>query len=187
MVSSSEAFPRRRIAWVLVAIGLATSPAVAESRSQVVQVQTAFATDGAHPGSTAKAAVVVQISPGFHINDHKPTLDYLIPTELKLEPVKQVSVAKLVYPKGELKRFAFSDTQLSVYEGTLAVGALLKIAPTARPGTYTVKGSLAYQACNDHACLPPTSVPVKLAVKVFSRGTPLKRGNEDVFSSIGFD
>ncbi len=146
-----------------------------------------LATDAAQAGETAKAAVVAQISPGYHINDNKPTLDYLIPTELKLEPIKGITATKVVYPKGELKGFAFSDTKLSVYEGTLDVGVLLGIARTASPGTYTLKGKLAYQACNDHACLPPKSVPVTLAVKVVPRGTRVKRVNGDVFNRISFE
>lgn len=146
-----------------------------------------LATNAARAGATAKAAVVAQISPGYHINDNKPTLDYLIPTELKLEPIKGMTVTKVVYPKGELKSFAFSDTKLSVYEGTLDVGVLLGITRTASPGTYTLKGKLAYQACNDHACLPPKSVPVTLAVKVVPRGARVKRVNGDVFNRISFE
>jgi len=161
--------------------------AAAAQRPSVVEARMLLATDAAPVGSTAKAAVVAEITPGYHINDNKPTLDYLIPTELKLEPSKEVSVTKVVYPKGELKSFAFSDAKLSVYEGTLELGALLEIGRTARPGTYTLKGKFAYQACNDHACLPPTSVPVTLAVKVVPRGAPVKRVNGDVFDRISFE
>src|SRR5271157_6299097 len=47
----------------------------------VVKARMVLATSAAHPGAPAKAAVVAEIIPGYHINDHKPTLDYLIPTE----------------------------------------------------------------------------------------------------------
>lgn len=130
---------------------------------------------------------MAEIAPGYHINDHKPTLDYLIPTELKLDDTKDLSVAKFAYPKGEPTKFAFSDTALSVYEGTVVVGALLKVARAVQPGTYTVKGKLTYQACNDRACLPPASAPVTLTVRVVSRGVPMKRVNAEVFSKIQFD
>lgn len=171
------------VALICVAAGVAED----QRPSAVVEARMLLATDAARVGSTTQAAVVAQIAPGYHVNDHEPTLDYLIPTELKLEPSKRVSVAKVVYPKGQLKKFAFSDTQLSVYEGTLEVGALLKIARTTQPGTYTLKGKLAYQACNDHACLPPRSVPLTLPVKVVSRGASVKRINGDVFDRINFE
>jgi hypothetical protein len=52
---------------------------------------------------------------------------------------------------------------------------------------YTLQGKFAYQACNDHACLPPTSVPLTLAVKVVPRAVALKTLNADDFDRIKFD
>lgn len=162
--------------------------ALAQSASKpVVKAKALLETDGAHPGGKVRAAVVAEIAPGFHINDHKPLQDYLIPTELTLESSPLFSVSRIIYPKGEAKKFAFSDQPLLVYEGTLAVGALLQVARDAAPGVHTLKGKLAYQACNDHACLPPASVPVTLEVKVVPRATALNRVNTDVFRGIQFD
>lgn len=171
----------------LVLMCLAVPSGPAQSSPPIVEARMVLATDGAHPGSTLKAAVIAQVAPGYHINDNKPTLDYLIPTELKLEASKQVSVEKVIYPKGELKQFAFSDMRLSVYEGTLRVGALMKIGRRVPPGAYSLKAKLAYQACNDHACLPPAHAPLMLTVKVVRRSVRLKRVNSDVFNEIKFD
>ena len=153
----------------------------AQTDAPVVEAHMVLATDAVHPGSPAKAAVVVQIPSGYHINDHKPSLEYLIPTELRLEANKQVEVIKIDYPKGELVKLAFSDTALSVYQGKITVGAMLKVATATAPGSYTEKGKFAYQACNDHACFPPTSVPVTLSVRVVGRQVPVKQVNADVF------
>ena len=146
-----------------------------------------LATDAVHRGSTVEAAVEAKIAAGYHINDHHPSLEYLIPTEVKLEPSKEVSVEKVVYPKGKPQQFAFADAPLSVYEGSLVVGVRLKVGAGLAPGTYPLKGKLAYQACNDHACLPPVSVPLTLNLKVVDRGVPLKRVNADVFRQISFN
>ncbi len=172
---------------VLVAAFAFSGSSLAQSTVPVVEVKTAIGADGVRPGSNLKVAALASIAPGFHINDHKPTLDYLIPTDWKIEPSGQVSVEKLVYPKGQMKKFAFSDMQLSVYEGALTVGALLKVDRKARLGTYTLRGKFNYQACNDHACLPPKSVPVNLVVKVVGRGAPVKRTNADVFNNVQLD
>jgi len=155
--------------------------------NSVVEAHAVLATDGAHANSTLKMAVVAQITPGYHINDHKPTLDYLIPTELKLDPTDQITTQNTIYPKGTLRKFSFSDVPLSVYEGTIEVGALLQVAKAVSPGLYTLKGKFAYQACNDHACLPPTSVPLTVAVKVVPRTVPLKPVAPDVFQRIQFE
>jgi DsbC/DsbD-like thiol-disulfide interchange protein len=160
------------------------SLARAQGPTPVVQANLVMATDAAHANSSVKVAVVANVSPGYHINDHKPTLDYLIPTELKLDPLKQVSVKDVIYPKGELKKFAFSDGPLSVYEGTVVIGSLLQVARAVPPGAYTLKGKFAYQACNDHACLPPASLPLTLTLKVVARNVRLRHVNSDVFERI---
>jgi DsbC/DsbD-like thiol-disulfide interchange protein len=167
-------------------VALAASIATAQN-PPVVSARMVLATDGVHAGAPARAAVEAKVAPGYHINDHHPSLDYLIPTELKIEPSPKLTVEEMVYPKGELKSFAFADTQLSVYEGTVDVGALLNVAPALHPGEYTLQGKLNYQACNDHACLPPASVPVTLTFKVVGRNVPLKPVNQEIFSRIKFD
>jgi len=173
--------------WIVVASAVFAAVTAAWGQSpQVVKARMALAANAAHPAATARAAVVAEIASGYHINDHKPTLDYLIPTEVTFEPSKEISAAKVDYPKGQLVKFTFADESLSVYEGTLAVGVMLKVASVA-PGDYALKGKLRYQACNDHACLPPASVPVELTVKVVGAAVPLKPENADVFSGIKFE
>ena len=171
----------RRVLWVWIATCWVAGSGFTQGSKPVVKAEMVLASDAVHPNSTVKAAVVAEVAPGFHINDHKPTLEYLIPTEFKLEPSEQIAVKDVIYPKGTMKKFAFSDSPLSVYEGKVVFGALLQIARRARPGVYTLKGQLAYQACNDHACLPPMSVPVSLEVKIVERSVSLKRVNADVF------
>jgi len=166
----------------LVALG-----ALAQSSKHVVAAKTVLAAEGVAPGSTLQAAAVGEIAAGYHINDHKPTMEYLIPTEWKLDGTKDIGIEKMAYPKGELKSFAFSKEKLSVYEGTFTIGALLKVARSAKPGTYILKGDFKYQACNDHACLPPKSLPLNLTVKVVRRGAPVKRVNAEVFRNVRFE
>jgi len=170
--------------------GMVTVAAVSFAQAPstgVVEAHAIAATDAAHPNSTLKIAVVAQVAPGYHINDHKPTLDYLIPTVLQLEPSPQIAVKDVIYPKGTMVTLAFSDSALSVYEGTVAVGAVLDIAKAVPPGSYPVKGMVKYQACNDHACLPPTNAPLTLTVKVVPRSVPLKPVESVVFQRIKFE
>jgi len=167
----------------LVLAAMSIPRLAAEADAPVVEARMVLATDAVHPGSPAQAAVVAQIAAGYHINDHKPSLDYLIPTELKLVPDKPVEVTKIDYPKGEVVKLAFSDAPLSVYQGRIIVGTTLKVPPATAPGSYAVKGKFAYQACNDHACFPPTSVPVTLSVKVVGREVSVKAVNTDVFNA----
>jgi DsbC/DsbD-like thiol-disulfide interchange protein len=145
---------------------LAAVAASAQTPGQVVKAKVTMASQTARPNSVVRAAVVAEVLPGYHINDHHPSLDYLIPTEVKLEPSKQAAAQDITYPKGEPRKFAFSDAPLSVYEGTVRVDVALQLERKLPPGNYEVKGQLAYQACNDHACLPPASVPLSFPFKV---------------------
>jgi len=156
-------------------LGVASAAVWAQAPGQVVKAKVAVAPGVAHPDSIVKATVEVEVLPGYHINDHHPTLDYLIPTEVKLEPIKEVSGSNIIYPKGELKKFAFADAPLSVYEGTVHVDLALQLDHKTQPGDYEIKGKLGYQACNDHACLPPTSVPLDFSFKVARGGATAKR------------
>jgi hypothetical protein len=172
-------FAQRILGLMLMAVSLARADGGA-----VVSAQTVMATNAAHPDSTVKLAIVAQVQSGYHINDHKPTIDYLIPTQIKLEPSDQFTLKNTVYPKGFAKKFSFSDTPLSVYEGKFVVGTLLYAGKTVAPGVYTLKGKISYQACNDHACLAPTSVPLALSITVVPSNVPLKTVNADVFRRI---
>jgi len=177
----------KRIASCCVLVCLLSSLAASQNPKPVVEARIMLGANAAHANTLVKAAVIAQIASGFHLNDNRPTLNYLIPTELKLEVPKELSVEKVVYPKGLSRRLAFSDIPLSVYEGTLGVGVVLRVGRKVVPGVYTLQGKFAYQACNDHACLPPTSVPFTLAVKVVPRAVALKSLNADDFDRIKFD
>ncbi len=174
----------RRMIFAIVFLSAAASLPGRQNPNQVVEVRTLLSTDAVHPGSTARAAVVAEILPGYHINDHKPSLEYLIPTELKLNSSKQVILEEVSFPKGSLRKLAFSDVPLSVYEGSLVIEALLKVAKGTQPGTYRLEGKFSYQACNDHACLPPSNVPLQLTVRVVRASVPLKPQNADVFNKL---
>lgn len=119
------------------------------------------------PAKPAKATVRFRVNPGFHVNSNKPTSDLLIPTEIKFEANPAVVVGKIAYPAGEDYALSFSPKQkLNVYQGDVAVVVPVSAAKNAKRGTYTLKGSLSYQACNDNACFPPKTAPFELTVQL---------------------
>ncbi|MGH9406477.1 MAG: protein-disulfide reductase DsbD domain-containing protein [Terriglobia bacterium] len=161
-----------------------TPRASAQRAPVVVKARLLLSTDAVHAGGIAHAAIVADIAPDYHINAHYPSLDYLIPTQLRLDPAKVFSAEKLSYPKGKPQKFAFSATPLSVYEGKIEIGADLAVRRGVAPGEYPLRGALTYQACNDRECFPPTSVPVALSVKIAAPHTPLHRINSEVFRTL---
>ena len=107
------------------------------------------------------------LAEGWHVNSHKPSEEYLIATEAHVQPAKGVKVGEVVgYPGGEMKKFSFSPTSLSVYEGAFAIEVPLKVDGPIP----SLSGRVDYQACNDTRCLAPTSVAFQLAASGASGG-----------------
>lgn len=171
------------IASIIIIFGAAHSIR-AQSPPAVVTARLVLSTNAVHSASTTRAAVVATVAPGYHINDHHPTLDYLIPTALALEPGKVFAATSVTYPPGTMKKFIFAENGLSVYQGEIVIDAAIKVARNVTPGEYPLRGKVQYQACNDHACLPPSSAPISLMVKVVGPHVPLHRINSGVFSRL---
>jgi Thiol:disulfide interchange protein DsbD, N-terminal len=155
-----------RLLAALLLLLVSAGAACAEGPPSVVSARVLVAPHAVHPGATIRIAVVAHIDSGYHINDHKPSLDYLIPTRVMFEDSPSLKVEKVAYPRGKLVKFVFLDSPISVYEGEIRLGADLKVSPSLKAGAYPLRGKLTYQACNDHACLPPTSVPLEALVRV---------------------
>ncbi len=172
----------RKFPWIcsLALLSASWIPAHAQQPA-VVKASIVLSTDVVHPGALAHAKVIARIAPGYHVNSHHPSVDYAIPTELKIRRSPEASLASVHYPEGHPRKFAFENKPLSVYEGRLTIEATLRIASSAHPGNYVLHGLLSYQACNDQACLPPASIPLSLTFRVAPQSVRLKPSNSAAF------
>jgi Disulphide bond corrector protein DsbC len=101
-----------------------------------------------------------RVEPGYHINSHKPKDELLLPTELELD-AGSFHIADEQYPPGS--RFHLqvgSGEDLDVYQGEFRVAIRIE----APKGDSTLSGWLRYQACDNAACFPPRTLPVKIAI-----------------------
>ena len=160
---------------------LAASAVRAGGPPAVVSARIVLAAKDVHPGTTVRITVAARIDSGYHINDRKPSLDYLIPTKVVFDDSPSLKVERVSYPRGKLTKFVFLDSPISVYEGEIRLTALLKVSPSLKPGAYPLRGKFEYQACNDHACLPPTSVPLAAVVRVVAPPASLPPAHSAVF------
>jgi DsbC/DsbD-like thiol-disulfide interchange protein len=118
-------------------------------------------TTGKQRRSPQSVALRFQIQDGLHVNSHTPHSRFLIPTTLTMEPSAGVEIAKIEYPAGVDYHFEFSPKDaLSVYTGEFSVTVPIH----ARPGHYTLRGQLQYQACDNRTCSPPKTLPLTLSV-----------------------
>jgi hypothetical protein len=106
-------------------------------------------------GKPATVALHFRIASGLHINSHTPSEDELIPSTLSIPEGSGVRLEDAVYPPGT-EYFLPIDpsTKLSVYGGEFVIQA--RIVATA--GDHLVQAQLRYQACDNHACMPPRTM-----------------------------
>jgi len=122
-------------------------------------------------GKEFQVAVVLKIRDGYHINARKPTLEYLIPTDLKVEVPAGYKAGDVTYPDGTLKSFAFSQNEkLNVYTGIVVL--YLKVTPPADApfGAQHIPLKLRYQACSESVCLPPVRQDIDTSFTVAAVG-----------------
>jgi hypothetical protein len=123
-------------------------------------------------GKNARLELVFHVRAGYHIISSRPTTPELIPASLAFTLPKNLVVAKVQYPAGELVSLPFDPTQkLSVYAGDVVVKAVLMAQPQSNPGVYSLHGEFTYQACDNNACYPPKKLPIEFDVKVSQNGT----------------
>jgi DsbC/DsbD-like thiol-disulfide interchange protein len=101
-----------------------------------------------------------RVLPGYHVNSHTPTEQFLIPTALTVPAAAGLKPGEPAYPAGQPYSFSFDPkNKLSVYAGDFIV----KLPVTAAPGAHSIDASLRYQACNNASCFPPKTLPVKIS------------------------
>lgn len=135
------------------------------------------------PGDSLRAAVVLDIDEGWHANAHEPTLDFLIGTDVELEPPEGFTLAATQYP--EPKMFSFSFTggkELAVYSGNAPIFLTLRTGGDLASGRYVLEAELTIQICNDEVCLAPSTLPVVFPVEVTADSAAVEPANQELFA-----
>ena len=72
-----------------------------------------------------------RIAKGWHVNANPPALDYLIPTEAKVERDPGVTPGAVHYPAAKKVKLGFEDSELAVYDGETVLEIPVAAAATA--------------------------------------------------------
>ena len=176
---------RKIITMSLAAAAFMLAPALfAQDEGHVIAVQSLISREAVAPGETFKAAVIVRVQAGYHINDNAPLDEFMIPTTLVLDDHPDFEVIETSFPKGRRARFSYSEAELVVYEGEVVLGVLLRAKEGAAPGVKSLKASIGYQACDDVSCLPPKELAFAISVPVAAAGGAAVR--PEVFDKLRF-
>jgi len=155
--------------------------------ANVLQPQAYVSLQPVPRGHSFQIAVVGKITPGFHVNAHMPSEDYLIPTKVIASLPAGVFAVETTYPRGMMRAFRFSKTPLRVYESSFTVLMKLRASGTAPIGKQKIPLTVSYQACNEDACLPPTSVPATADLEIAAEDTTPHPAHPEIFSSGSAD
>jgi DsbC/DsbD-like thiol-disulfide interchange protein len=154
-----------------------------ERAASVIQPKAYVSLKPVPRGRSFDVAVVAKIAPGFHVNAHEASQAYLIPTKVTAELPPGVLIVETTYPHGVMRKFQFSATPLRVYEDTFTVRMRLRAASAAALGPQKIALTVAYQACTQDTCLPPTNVPAVAAIEVAAADAPAYPANPAIFSA----
>jgi len=153
-------------------------------QEELIKIKTYQSFDKVYTGSEFKIAIEIDVDEGWHINSHKPYDDYLIPTEVVLPENPNFALQKVVYPEPKDFKLAFSEEPLSVWEGKVFFGAIIKVKDNLEPGEYQLIVELNYQACNDMSCLAPTYIADTITVTVADKKEVVNQVNQKIFEKI---
>lgn len=161
----------------------ASLPVLGQGSERVVKATGYLSADAVRPGDRFKVAVVLEVAPGYHINAHEPSLDYLFPTVVRFNPPAGIRIGEPRYPAPIKRRFEFApETELAVHEGKVAIVADAEAESGLEPGQLTIAAAVEVQSCNDSQCLPPAKLSVEIPVRVVAAGSPVNQINAEVFS-----
>lgn len=149
-----------------------------------VHVEVIPAVDRYPAGGSYAFLLHVTVDEPWHVNSDRPLEEFLIPTSVLLEPPEGVSVGRISFPEAHMRKFAFSDTELSVFERDFYVLGSLAVSMDAAPGKWKVKGGVEYQACNDALCLPPQTAAFEIGMEIAAAGERYKKLNGDLVEKV---
>ncbi len=171
---------------LVIAIIIFTKPAYSQFglQNEIVKIKAYQSFDKTHPAGEFKIAIETDVEETWHINSQNPKDEFLIPTTVMIDDTINFNLLKIAYPEAHDIKLGFSDTPLSVWEGKVYFGALVKAADNLSPGKYPLVVSVEYQACNNQSCLAPTIVADTLFIKIADKKDVVNRINQEVFNNI---
>ena len=158
--------------------------AEAQPRSSADKVTLSYETEqtGVVPGTSFRAAIVLEVAEGWHINAHQPIQDYFIGTDLNLDRHSDLLISETRYPDPFLDNFGFSDEDLAVYEGVVPIFLDIRASEDIEAGEHEMTGTLRVQACDNQICLAPSTVDVALPLYVVADEADVQATGAEIFA-----
>ncbi len=156
------------------------APVAPAAQGANIAVNGFFSADKAQRGRSVRAAIVLDIPRGFHVNSNRAA-KFSVPTVVKIDAPKGLRVSAVAYPRAVVRRLSFSKEALSLYEGRAVMRFNVTVPANYQTGLAELRARVTYQSCNDEVCFPPTTREVKLGINVVGANESVKRINGQYF------
>ncbi len=166
---------------ILTFIGVPATLAAPEPEPNI-SVKGYYANDKAQRGRTMRAAVVMDIPSGYHVNSNQPLGKYAIPTVLKIDAPKGITVSAVTYPRGAVRKLkAVNNEALALYERRAILRFNVSVPANYSGGSLNLKARLRYQSCNDEVCFPPKTQDIDMNIDVVGADDRVQGANGWIF------
>jgi thiol:disulfide interchange protein DsbD len=145
----------------------ATTPL--KTSANFVKVTHQLSANKARPGESIEVTVLMDITPGWHVQAARPSFEYLVPTKLVLTPEEGIQVSPVTYPTPRKVRFITDIVE--VFDGQTPLRFTMTLPRSVSNGAHILKGKLTVQACDDKSCLAPGVINVPIPFEVTGEGT----------------
>jgi len=136
-------------------------------------------------GKPFRAAVVLDLDAGYHVNANPPTLDFQIPTTVQPAARQGITWGEVAYPEGEpLEADWAGDEAVRVYAGRTILLVAGTVAEDAPLGPVTLTFTLKYQGCDASTCYPPGERTLEVATEIVAAGAEPAPANADIFEAV---
>lgn len=135
-------------------------------------------------GTSAQAAVLLNLEDTWHVNSNQPSQNFLIGTELVIEDNDDITTSSYQYPPAKTYNFDFSPEPVDVYEGEAPILFTITASEEIDPGSYELSGTIRVQACDNEVCLAPVTLDVSVPVEVSAAGTGFQPLNTEFFDGV---
>ena len=157
------------------------------SGSQPVHASHALSATGVQPGGEITLAIVLDISPPYHVNAHQPDDPTLIPTTVQLTDIPdKVRAGTPIYPDPHRIPFgpANAPKQILVYSDRAIIYVPLAVTGSVSPGELTLGVRVGWQACDDTKCLMPSGRDLAVALTIVDAAQEIRATNAELFAAM---
>jgi len=153
------------------------------AQETILAITPILETNGVKAGQAARVALQVRFFDNWHINSNQPLDEFVIPTEIRPDPNRNLKVSAVLFPAHTLKRFAFSDDQLAVFEKQITICMELQIDKRVK-SPLQLAGRLYYQACDDLRCLAPQETAFQIDLPLLAEDEAMIAVNAAAFTGF---